>query len=60
MPVRQFGFRGFRRYQMSEVENWLERRKNHVEPHSPGVPAEPRAATHGPRKMKRAQPASTA
>ena len=27
LPVRKCGHRGFRRYRMSEVEAWLERRK---------------------------------
>jgi predicted DNA-binding transcriptional regulator AlpA len=28
LPVRKYGFRGFRRFRMSEVDAWLERRKN--------------------------------
>lgn len=27
LPVKKYGRRGFRRYRMSEVEQWLERRK---------------------------------
>ncbi len=27
LPMRQYGLRGFRRFKMSEIESWLDRRK---------------------------------
>jgi predicted DNA-binding transcriptional regulator AlpA len=52
LPMRQFGLRGFRRFKMSEVESWLDRRNIAPTPPEPTLPDERPSVIRG----KKAQP----